>query len=174
MSWKKIRTKLLLDHPRLKVYEDIVELPDGTQGNYIYFGDTPGSVAVIARRSDGKFLVQKEYNYPTNERLYQFPGGGVNEGEAFEDGARREFAEEAKLGGNLEQLGWYYTDNRRKKEKQYVYLATDLTPADAESDPQEELEDFWFTEDEIDELIKNGEINIYSSLCAWSIYKAKR
>jgi len=127
---------------------------------------------VIARNSEGKFLVQKEYSYPPDEFLYQFPGGAVNKSETPEAGAVRELAEESGYTGILTSLGWFYTDNRRSGSKMHVYLATGLSEVARTPDPEESFEDFWFTEVEIDGMIKTNEIRNYTLLAGWALYKA--
>lgn len=169
MSWKKLSSKKILDHPRLKVYEDIVELPNGHQTDYVYFKNRDAAT-VIAINGQGKILLQKEYSYPPNEWLFQFPGGALEEGEAPEHGAARELAEEGQLKGYLEQIGWFYISNRRGSHKMFIFVAKNLEPAPTENDAEEEFEDFWLTPDEINQKIKNNEIHNYSTLAAWAFF----
>lgn len=170
MKWKKISTKQLLDHPRHKVFEDVVQLPNGEKSTYLYFGNTPGAVLIIAINKQNKILIQEEYSYPINEWLAQFPGGGVKENETIEEAATREFAEEAGLGGELCKIGWFYTDNRRKKEMMHVFVAKKLYRASGVKDAEEEFRDAWYTKKRVNELIKAGNIVNYTALAAWAIY----
>jgi ADP-ribose pyrophosphatase len=173
-KWKKISEKLLLSHPRLTIYEDTVELPNGHKTDYVRYGNDHDASCVLAINDQGKFLIQKEYSYPPDEWLYQLPGGALNKNEPPMQGAAREFAEEAGLKGDLSPLGWYYIDNRRRKAKFYVFLAQNLSETSAQHDIEEVFEDYWFTEKEVDQMIARGEITNYSLLCAWAIFKAKR
>lgn len=172
MKWHKVSSKTLLTHPRLTVVEDVVRLPSGTETDYIHFSESHDAAMVLARDSRGKFLVQKEYSYPPNEVLYQLPGGAIEVGETPESGALRELAEEASLTGKLTELGWFYTNNRRSSQKLYVYLATELSAATADKDPEELFEDYWFTASQIEELIRTNEIRNYTLLAGWAMYKA--
>jgi len=173
--WKKIASKILLDHPRLKVLEDEVELPNGHTTQYLKFETIGNGVTVIAVNSEGKILLQKEYSYPTDEELYQFPGGFVPLGEDLLHGANRELMEEADLKANhLVELGSYYMNNRRSNSKMYVYLGLDLQSESLAGDLEEDIQSYWFSEAEIEELIKNSEIKNFSVLAAWSLYKLKQ
>lgn len=172
MKWHKISSKVLLTHPRLTVVEDVVRLPSGNQTDYIHFSESHDAAMVLARNSEGKFLVQKEYSYPPDEVLYQLPGGAIESGETPETGALRELAEEASLHGELKELGWFYTNNRRSSQKLYVYLATELSTATADKDPEELFEDYWFTASEIEDLIRTNDIRNYTLLAGWAMYKA--
>jgi ADP-ribose pyrophosphatase len=173
-SWKKVGTKQILKHPRLDVYEDDIILPSGTKSTYVHFGDAKDGTAVIAIRNDGKILVQKEFSYPSKEWLYQIPGGSMDEGETALDGAIRELSEESNLTGDFEEIGWFYADNRRKKDKVHVFVVTNLTEMVGQKDDEEEFIDFWLTTDEVKELIVDSQIVIYSMLSSWAIYTAKQ
>lgn len=172
-SWRKLSSKLLLDHPRLSIYEDDVELPNGHRTKYLRYGDRGGAACVIAIDDQGRVLVQKEYSYPPDAWIYQLPGGAINAGESPKDGAARELAEEAGVSGDLTEVGWFYINNRRTADKFYVFKANNLQKVTAEKDIEEEFETFWITPDEIDELIKNNEIPTHSFLSAWLLFKTK-
>lgn len=173
MRWKTLKSTKLFEHPRLSVFEDDVELPSGLHTKYIHFGKMNDACMILAVNKDGKFLVQKEYSYPPDEVLYQLPGGAIEDGEDPETGARRELAEEAGLDGRLTPLGWFYLHNRRTSQKMFVYMATELASTEAEKDPEETFEDYWFTEAQVDELIRTNEIRNYTALAGWGLYKAK-
>jgi len=174
--WKTVSSKEVFKHPRLTLVEDEVILPNGIKTKYLKHKDSGGCAAtVIAKKEDGKILLQKEYSYPPNKKLFQFPGGNVSDGEKAEDGANRELMEEADLKADkLELLGSYLVNNRRSAAKMFVYLATDLGEESLEGDQEEDIESFWFSENEIVEMIKNDEIENCHVLSAWSLYKIKK
>jgi len=157
----------------MAVYEDEVELPSGIKTSYIRIDKIKDVAMIIPVNTEGKIFVQKEYSYPPDEWLYQFPGGGLEPSESPKDGAIRELSEEANLTGNLHELGWFYVDNRRKSSKFYVYVATNLTEMIGEKDDEEEFINFWFSEAEIEKLIQTGEMKNYSFLAGWALYKSK-
>lgn len=172
-KWKKLSSKKIFSHPRLELWEDEVELPTGHKTKYLHYGASHHSAMVIAINNEGKFLVQKEYSYPTDEWLYQFPGGGVNKGEDPKAGAARELAEEAKLSGDLELIGWFYRESRRAGSKMYVYKATNLVEAAAVKDLEESFITFWLSREEVEQLIIDNEFVNYSGLAGWSLYVLK-
>ncbi len=173
-KWRRIDSTTLLDHTRLTVVEDKVELPNGIETKYLHFSEIADAAMVLACNSGGKFLVQKEYSYPPDEFLHQLPGGEINQVELPEAGAARELAEESGYAGELTALGWFYLNNRRSRQKMYVYLVTDLYEVAKQPDPEEFIQDFWFTEDEIDTMIRENEIYNYTLLAGWALYKSKR
>lgn len=174
--WKTISSKEVFNHPRLSLMEDEVILPNGVKTNYLkYKDDGRCSVTIVAKRDDGKILLQTEYSYPPNQKLFQFPGGLVPHNEKPEVGANRELMEEADLmSNNLELLGSYLVNNRRSATKMFVYLATDLQEKSLEGDQEEDIKSFWFSEAEITKMIKNEEISNCHVLTAWCLYKIKK
>lgn len=171
--WEKISSKTIFEHPRLSLVEDEIILPNGTKTTYLKYKDDGSSGAtIIAKNEKGDILVQKEYSHPIGEMIFQFPGGHVPPGEKIEVGANRELMEEAKLmANNLKLLGSYLPNNRRSAAKMYVFLATDLEEKSLPADPEEKFEDFWLSENEIDEMIRKNLIINVNLLAAWAIYK---
>jgi 8-oxo-dGTP pyrophosphatase MutT (NUDIX family) len=171
-KWKRVTSKIILDHPRIKVWEDEVELPNGKVTDYVRFGSGFRGAAVICRNDNGQILLQKEYSYPPDEFLFQFPGGAVFEGEDPIMAANRELMEEAKLRANkLELLGTYLPNCRRSDSLAYVYLGTDLVEESRQEDEEEVIESYWFSEVEIEEMIRKGEITNITVLANWVLYK---
>lgn len=116
-KWRRLSSRVVFTHPRIVLAEDEVELPDGKRSLYlrqVYQGK--GGVIIICQNG-GKVLIQREYSYPVDDILYQFPGGKIEEGETPEQAAQRELAED------FQQIGWFYADNRRTSAKLYVVCA---------------------------------------------------
>lgn len=173
--WKILQSKEIFTHPRLSLIEDDVELPNGSQTKYLKFKDEGNSVTIICIRKDNKILLQKEYSHPPQRKIFQFPGGFVPKEEDIKVGANRELMEEAGYRANeLVLLGTYLLNNRRSSASMYVYLATNIIEEKIEGDIEEELENYWFNEQEIDNLIKNDKIENPNILASWSIYKSKK
>jgi len=173
--WKKISSKRLFTHPRITLIADVVELPDGTKTQYLRFEKNGSAAGIICVRDDGKILLQKEYSYPSNQILFQFPGGLVSNEEEIKTGANRELMEESGLKANkLQLLGKYLTDNRRSSFMMYVYIGTELEEKSLVADKEEGIENIWVTEDEIDKLIKEEKIINCNVLASWSLYKASK
>lgn len=170
--WKKISSKTLLNHPRLKVLEDIVELPGGDRVPYILFGSPKPSVTTICIKNNS-ILLSREYSYPPNQTLRQSPGGGIETNETPTQAAKRELAEEAGLQpGRLESLGWFYTNNRRSDHKMHVFVAFDCVEIEKQAgDREEDIESEWVSIKKFEAMIKEQKIVNYSLLAAWTLFR---
>lgn len=170
-KWQTIDQEVIFEHPRMTLIEDRVLLPDGKQTKYLRYKRT-GDAATIVAMQDRRILLQREYSHPPNEVLYQFPGGGVPDGEDIAEGANRELMEESGFRGTLTNIGWYYVDNRRSDGKMHVFVATDLKEANLTGDVEEFIEHDWYSEDQIDELIKTGKATNGHMLATWTLFRA--
>lgn len=173
--WKKISSKIIFKHPRLTLIEDKVNLPNGSKTTYLKFKDVGNAATIICQSKDGKILLQKEYSYPINKRLFQFPGGYIPNHESLKKGANWELMEEAGLKAkDLKFIGKYFVNHRRSGAKIYVYLTHNFDKKSLSGDIEEEITSFWFIEKGIDLMIKKGKIINSSVLAAWSLYKANK
>ena len=173
-KWEILNQKVIFEHPRLTLIEDIVRLPNGKETSYLRYKRLGDAATVIAVDDKGQVLLQREYSHPPAEILYQFPGGGVHLGEDAAVGANRELMEECGYRGDMEKIGEYFIDNRRTEAKMYVFVASQLQKAELPADAEEFIENEWHTEQEIDELIARGEFKYPFVLAAWALYKSWR
>ena len=173
-KWRKISSRHILDHPRMQLVEDEVELPSGKKIQYLrqeYSGR--GGVIVICRKGD-KILVQREYSYPVDEILWQFPGGKIEADETPEQAATRELAEESGIKAeNAKCIGWFYPDNRRTNARLFVVECDYVTDDEkARPDDTEFIESEWIENGQISQMIRRGEVRNYAMLAAWGMLQS--
>lgn len=174
-KWRKISSRHILDHPRMQLVEDEVELPSGKEIQYLrqeYSGR--GGVIVICRKGD-KILVQREYSYPVDEILWQFPGGKIEADETPEQAATRELAEESGIKAeNAKCIGWFYPDNRRTNARLFVVECDYVTDDEkARPDDTEFIESEWIENGQISQMIRRGEVRNYAMLAAWGMLQSR-
>lgn len=170
--WKKLSSKILFEHPRITLVEDYVELPTGDRVKYLKYKGNGGAATIIARKGN-KILLGKEYSYPPNKELLQFPGGSIDINKDLSEEANRELAEESGYRGkSCKLIGKYLMDNRRSDDYMYVFIAEELEEYSKEGDVEEDIENVWLTEKEIDDLINSGEIENSHVLASWSLFKS--
>jgi ADP-ribose pyrophosphatase len=173
MSWKKLKSTILLQHPRMTIVEDNVELPNGHRTKYIYQVGGHDAVTVIAMR-DSSLLIQQEYSYPPDQTMYQFPGGGIEQNEQPEEAALRELKEESGYTGTPTYLGFYFPNNRRSSNKMHVILVDNVTECTKEGgDAEEFITSEWVSRDTLHTMITEGKIVNYSILAGITLYEAR-
>jgi ADP-ribose pyrophosphatase len=170
--WKTLSARTLLDHPRVTVTEHEVELPDGSRTEYLQYENLQDYVTVIAERA-GEIAMIKEYSYPHDEWLWQFPEGSIEAGEEPEPTAHRELGEEAGLAAErMELIGTNYSHHRRSKEENYIFVASEVTEIDKLVGDHEEMgiEVHWFAVDEVRKMVLKGDIVQKNALAALALY----
>jgi len=172
--WKTISSTEILQHPRMHLVEDTVELPDSKVTTYLRHAPAKAhAVAIIAINDKQEMLLQREYAYPLDEIIWQLPGGGMFEDESVSQAANRELSEESGLAADsCKQIGFYYMDTRRSDIKQYVVVCTGLRPKAGKRDAEEFIETHWLSIDKVKAMIKAGEFTHAFLLAALNLYFA--
>lgn len=83
----------ILEGHFLQVSRDTVLLPDGRPATREYVVH-PGAVMVIAQRDDGQLVLERQFRYPMNAVMIEFPAGKLDPGEDSLACAQRELLEE--------------------------------------------------------------------------------
>jgi 8-oxo-dGTP pyrophosphatase MutT (NUDIX family) len=102
----------------------------------------PGSVGIVAHDGRQIWLVRQPREAAGEPDLLELPAGKLDvEGEPPLQTAKRELAEEiGKSAANWEFLTTFYATPGHSDERITLYLATDLSDADAEPEPGERIE----------------------------------
>ncbi len=154
----RIASALAYDGEFLKVQRDTVRLPDGKETSREYIKH-PGAVVIIPVLDDGSILLERQFRYPVNQVIIEFPAGKIDPGEASLDCAKRELLEETGYTANDWQFvctihnAIAYSD-----EHLDIFLARDLKEGQSQPDEGEFLETFTASIDEMLAWIKEGKI----------------
>ncbi|HVS29008.1 MAG TPA: NUDIX hydrolase [Solirubrobacteraceae bacterium] len=102
----------------------------------------PGAVAIVAHDGEDLWLVRQPREAVGVPDLLELPAGKLDEpGEDPLETAKRELAEEiGKAAQRWEHLTTYYASPGFSDEQVHVYLATELSDADADSVEDERIE----------------------------------
>jgi ADP-ribose pyrophosphatase len=106
--------------------------PDGEPFARIVL-EHPGAAVILAVDEDERVLCLRQYRHPVRRKLLELPAGLMDhEGEEPVEVARRELAEEAGLQArSWTHLASTYSSPGVTEELVHVFLARDLSPADA-------------------------------------------
>lgn len=89
----KVGSEEILKGKFLQVCRDTVRLPDGTHTTREYVIH-PGAVMIVAQLDDGQLVLERQYRYPMQAVMIEFPAGKLDPGEATLVCAQRELLEE--------------------------------------------------------------------------------
>jgi len=136
---RRLTSRTVHRTPWLCVREDAVRLADGRDTTYtvIECGHCVGVLPFVDART---VLLVRQYRYIAGRTTWEMPTGGVRTGEAIEDAAQRELAEEAGCRARrLRHVCTYHTSKSSIDETAHLHIGTDLEPARADQDADEEV-----------------------------------
>jgi ADP-ribose pyrophosphatase len=118
-----------------------------------------GSAVMMAVDEKKRILLVRQYRLPVRQYLWELPAGTVDPGETPLRTARRELTEETGYRARKwTKLAEFYPSAGFLSEKMTIYLATGLTAGEAQPMDDERIETRWFTEKEVDAMIRSGKI----------------
>jgi ADP-ribose pyrophosphatase len=150
----------------LSVSVDRVRLPGGGEAE-LEVMEHPGAAAVVAIDDRDRALLVRQYRYATGEWLLEVPAGKLDPGERPEDCAARELVEETgHRARTLVPMGTIWTTPGFTDERIWLYLATDLVPAQQALEHDEVLRVETIPWREAIELATSGGIDDAKSIAA--------
>lgn len=156
----------VFDGRLLKVYRDVVRLPDGSRGEREYIRH-PGAVAIVALFDDGRVLLERQYRYPQRREFIEIPAGKLEPNEPHLETAKRELVEETGYAAaQWTRLGVVHTAIAYTDEAIELFLARKLTPGAARLDDGEFLETILVPFDEAIAMVRDGRITDVKTVAA--------
>ncbi|HEX5234414.1 MAG TPA: NUDIX hydrolase [Silvibacterium sp.] len=156
----------------LRVREDEIERSNGKRG--IYSVIEKDDCAVILPIEGETIYLVEQFRYTIGERALELPQGGWERGDIDpEELARGELREETGMvAAKMTYLGTLWIAYGFAKQKQHVYLATGLSHAGTNPDPEEhDLVLKTATVAEFEQMLLDGTIRDACTLGAWGLYK---
>lgn len=155
----------------MRVREDQILRSNGKQGIYGVV-DKDDSAIILPIEGDRIWLVE-QYRYAIGERALELPQGGWEmEIDRPEELARGELKEELGLqAGRMTHLGTTWIAYGFCKQKQHVFLGSELSLTEKDPDPEEhDLAVRLMTIAEFEQKMLDGEIRDQCTLSAWALY----
>ena len=172
MSIRTLSSREVYRNPWLSVREDQIERSNGARGIYGVV-DKDDCAAIIPIQGDTIYLVE-QFRYTIQKRVLELPQGGWESPDVDpEELARGELREETGLvAASMICLGTLWIAYGFAKQKQHVYLATGLTQAATDPDPEEhDLVLKTATIAEFETMLRDGTIQDACTVAAWGLYK---
>jgi ADP-ribose pyrophosphatase len=131
----------------------------------------PGAVVIVAEDGEGRILFVRQHRYAVGRDLVELPAGTLEHDEPPEACARRELQEETSYSAaRWRRIGSFFTAPGFCTEYMHVFAASNLTPAAAHHDEDEEIELEPLALDEALARIDAGQIEDAKSIAALLLY----
>ncbi|MDD3593008.1 MAG: NUDIX hydrolase [Candidatus Gastranaerophilales bacterium] len=167
---KTLSSKELLKAKMLRVRSDDVLISNGRKSVREVVELAEGVVAVPFLNKETIVFI-RQYRYPVSQEIIELPAGKLEEGEDPFDCIKRELTEETGYSAKeWENLGFIFTTPGVCNEKLHLYIARDLEYLQTNFDDGEVIETFNVNINQVDDMIKSGQINDAKTICA--IYRA--
>jgi len=142
----------------LHAFRDTVRLPDGSQATREYIVH-PGAVMVIPMLEDGRLVLERQFRYPMQQVMIEFPAGKLDPGEDPQACARRELLEETGYTAReWARAGLLHPVISYSTEFIDIWFARGLTLQESKLDEEEFLEVLLATPDELLAWCRDGRV----------------
>ena len=142
----------------LRLYRDVVRLPDGSEAVREYLMH-PGAVVVVPLFDDGRVLLERQFRYPHHRDFIELPAGKREAGEPALETARRELLEETGyVATDWKRLGIVHNAIAYSNEGIEIFAARGLQKREARLDAGEFLDVFEASFEEALAMIRDGRI----------------
>jgi len=159
-----IDSQVVLKGNFLLVKRDTVRMPDGHSATREYVVH-PGAVVVVPMLDDGRLVLERQYRYPVERVMTEYPAGKLDAGESPLACGQRELLEETGYTARE----WAYAGAMHlavaySTEIIHVYFARGLTLGTRQLDQGEFLDVITATTDEVLEWCRDGTVTDAKSL----------
>ncbi|MDY5578055.1 MAG: NUDIX hydrolase [Lachnospiraceae bacterium] len=171
---KRVERKIVKKGNIIDLYEDTIQLPDGTVQHYDFINHK-GAAAVLPVMEDGKILMVKQYRNALDRFTLELPAGGRNGAdEPTILCAARELEEETGYkSDHLEQLLSIKTTVAFCNELIDIYVATDLKKSHQHLDEGEFVDVAAYDIMELVQMVYDFTIQDAKTVAAIMTYYAK-
>jgi 8-oxo-dGTP pyrophosphatase MutT (NUDIX family) len=159
LEWNTIEEEYLIKRRWLTAKVEKVQLPDGRIYDEYYTLEYPDWINVIAITKDGKMILEKQWRHAQRVVSTEIPAGVIEKGEEPLAAAKRELQEETGFGGGTWSEFMVLSPNPGSMNNHsHTFLAEGVEKiSDTHLDETEDIEVFFRSQEEVYEMLKNGE-----------------
>jgi 8-oxo-dGTP pyrophosphatase MutT (NUDIX family) len=152
----------------MRLRADELELPDGTIVPNYYVRESFGFVTILALTPDRQVILVRQYRYGADSIHLELPAGMLVDGEAPQECALRELAEETGYEvARSESAAVYLPEPVRSTARAYVYVGFDARKTrEPQLDPTEHLQAELAPLPRFREMLADGTIDAGASIAA--------
>lgn len=177
-NWQLLSSEDVSPSPFFPIEKRKYKLPDGKVVDDFYVTTLQDSAEIIPITTEGKIVLIKIFKQGENRIVTQFPGGRLEKRHKdIRDLVLSELHEEAGISVKPEQLIFVYEMSvmtTKSSEHTHLFLAKDVEMNSFQNlDPNEDIEVFQATPQEVEALIDSGEINEGLTIAGWYLVKKK-
>lgn len=157
--WVRRSRRVAYENAWITIWHDEVTRPDGAPGVYgvVHFENLAAGVLALDERD--RVLLVGQHRYALDTYSWEIPEGGVPDGEAALDGARRELLEETGVeAAEWRELARVHLSNSVSDELAVLFLATGLARGAAAPEATEALEIRWLPFNDVLAMTLDGRI----------------
>jgi 8-oxo-dGDP phosphatase len=174
-DWKTLSSEIVYETPWFKIHRDEVLNHTGKHLTYSFVELQHPSAFIVPVNAESKILLQRSYRYPIKKTVWEIPAGH-SDGQNLLEAAERELLEETGLTStDWTDMGMQYQAIGIGKIPCAMFLARNVRTAPDKTDEAEDIEDImeqrFFDVEEIDAMVKQGDI--YDTPVIVAIYLAK-
>ena len=154
----RVDSQELLHGHFLHAMRDTVRLPDGKEAFREYVIH-PGAVMVVAELPDGRLVLERQFRYPMQSVMVEFPAGKLDPGEDSLACAQRELLEETGYTARQwARAGVLHPVISYSTEFIDIWFARELTAGERQLDAGEFLDVFSASANELLQWCRDGRI----------------
>lgn len=151
----------------MEVFQDKVLTATGRVITYAKYHSSD-VVLVVPFLEDGRLVMIRQYRYPLDKFMLEFPAGHVEQGEDPRSTAMRELQEETGYrAGRMECIYQYHPSVSKSKQVVYVFEASELAPGKANLDGTESISVEILSTAQLRDLIRQNKIENAGTLISF-------